>query len=71
MRSKSRGQTCLYYALQGGGKDRKAGLKEKGERPCGTSPHQHLSPFSFFISHFLNIIQQLFRLINQSQRGEG
>ena len=24
--------------------------KEKGERPCGTSPRQRLSPFSFLLS---------------------
>ena len=36
MRSKSRGQTCLYYALQGGGKDREAGLNEKDYAERGT-----------------------------------
>ena len=30
-RSKSRGQTCLHYALRGGSQDCEAGLKEKGE----------------------------------------
>ena len=36
-RSKSRGQTSLYYALQGGGKYRKAGLNEKDHAEEGNT----------------------------------
>ena len=53
-RSKSRGQTCLYYALQGGRETHEVGLNEKGERRkrhAGRyySP-QGLSHFSFLLS---------------------
>ena len=52
VRSKSRGQTCLYYALQGGGQDCEAGLKEKGEIGWRMSVPHGISPFSFLLSHF-------------------
>ena len=35
-----------------GGKDRKAGLKEKGEITMRDLAREHISPFSFFISPF-------------------
>ena len=35
--SKSRAQTCLYYALPGGGKEREAGLNEKDHAEEGNT----------------------------------